>query len=610
MCGISGFISKKMDIDGLSLIKSMTDAVSHRGPDDEGLFQCGRVALGHRRLSIIDLSADGHQPMHFNGGQDYVIVYNGEVYNYVELRVELTALGYEFTSHTDTEVILSAYVEWGDACVTRFNGMWAFAIYDRARQRVFCSRDRFGVKPFYYVDDVGRFAFGSEIRQLLPLLTHVKANEALLQDFIITSAADHTDGTFFQDVNKLPAGHNLVLDLASGGFAIERYYELRQRDEYTALDDMEAVSLYRQRLVDAVAIRLRSDVPVATCLSGGLDSSAIATVASQMYAAQGSGSFRAITAISEQSSNDESSYAQKVVENSSLAWVKVKPSYEDFVATLEDVVVAQEEPFTSPSLTMQYFVMQAARRNGIPVLLDGQAQDELCLGYEKYYASHFLTTYKRHGLQATLRAMFNAWKNNSNMGPHRMAMYLVGGLFSGLRYRFYRHRHAYMKARSSVPEHLTNFSKACADEFKVQKLEVTSTNLPLLLRYEDKNSMHHGVEARLPFLDYRFAETVLSMPGALKIRDGWTKWLVRRAMDGLMPDAITWRKNKLGFEAPEDMWLARHQDDMQKVVLSCDLLKTVCDMGKLARRYHRLDKRSRWRLYSVALWARSFGVSE
>lgn len=609
MCGISGYIDKFNSIENLELIKAMTDAVSHRGPDDEGFFLEGCLALGHRRLSIIDLSPDGHQPMHYRGESDFVIVFNGEVYNYPELREELKALGHTFVSGSDTEVVLSAYVEWGDACVSRFNGMWAIAIYDRKKSRLFCSRDRFGVKPFYYIDEPGVFAFGSEIRQLLPLLGDVKANSELLLDFIITSTADHTNDTFFRNVKKLPAGHNLVFDLQSGRHTIERFYEIAQRTELQSLDVDAAVEIYRERLTEAVTIRLRADVPVATCLSGGLDSSAIATVASKLYQKQSGSRFHAITAISEQSSNDESVYAQVIVQNSDLEWIKVKPTYEDFVSTLQDVVVAQEEPFTSPSLTMQYFVMKAARENGVPVLLDGQAQDELCLGYEKYYAAHFLTTFRRRGVRAAIASLFNAWKNNSNMAPHRIAMYLVGGLFAGLRYKFYRHRHSYIKASASVPKHLAAFSKACFDEFQIQKLEVTSTNLPLLLRYEDKNSMHHSIEARLPFLDYRFAETVLSLSGDMKIRDGWTKWVVRKAMDGKMPDAITWRKNKMGFEAPEDLWLAKHKDEMRKVVLDSDLLKSFCDMDKLAKSYVALDKRSRWRLYSVALWATAFGVS-
>jgi asparagine synthase (glutamine-hydrolysing) len=609
MCGISGYIDKQNSIESFELIKAMTDAVSHRGPDDEGFFLEGGLALGHRRLSIIDLSPDGHQPMHYKGESDFVIVFNGEVYNYLELREELKSLGYTFVSNSDTEVVLSAYVEWGDACVSRFNGMWAIAIYDRQKNRLFCSRDRFGVKPFYYLDEVEKFAFGSEIRQLLPLLSEVKVNPELLHDFILTSSADHTNDTFFRGIKKLPAGHNLVFDLETGRHTIERYYEIQQRSEYQALGVDAAVDIYRKSLSDAVTIRLRSDVPVATCLSGGLDSSAIATVASKLYQAQSGTRFHAITAISEQSSNDESVYAETVVQNSDLEWIKVKPTYEDFVSTLQDVVVAQEEPFTSPSLTMQYFVMKAARENGIPVLLDGQAQDELCLGYEKYYAAHFLTTFRRHGVRAALGSLVNAWKNNSNMAPHRIAMYLVGGLFAGLRYKFYKYRHSYIKASASTPKHLADFSKACSDEFQIQKLEVTSTNLPLLLRYEDKNSMHHSIEARLPFLDYRFAETVLSLSGDFKIRDGWTKWVVRRAMDGLMPDSITWRKNKMGFEAPEDLWLGRHKQEMQKVVLSSDLLKKFCDMDKLAKCYEKLDKRSRWRLYSVALWASAFGVS-
>ena len=232
MCGIAGLIVKKGDTNAVKdTIHSMTNAVEHRGPDGEGSYCFQNVGLGHRRLAIIDRSSDGQQPMPYRNDQ-LVITYNGEIYNYLELREELELLGYPFHSNTDTEVILAAYAAWGDACVTRFNGMWAFAILDKTRHTIFCSRDRYGVKPFYYLDTPEVFAFGSEIRQLLPFLKRVTANHDVLKDFILTAVADHGQNTFFNDVVKLPAGNSLIYSLEKNRFTINRYYQITYHSHF------------------------------------------------------------------------------------------------------------------------------------------------------------------------------------------------------------------------------------------------------------------------------------------------------------------------------------------------------------------------------------------
>ncbi len=608
MCGISGIIHKRGDAVDAIRLRSMNAAIAHRGPDGEGEYFWRNLALGHRRLSILDLSEGGHQPMEYRDG-DLVLTYNGEIYNYLELRAELEAQGHCFVSRCDTEVILAAYAEWGDACVERFNGMWAFALLDRPRQRVFCSRDRFGIKPFYFTERGDVFAFGSEIRQLLPFLPGVAAEREVLIDFVLTSISDHTEKTFFQHIRKLPGGHNLVYDLATGRFTLGSYYEIRRRRELAGVGAEEAAEIYREVLESAVRIRLRADVAVGTCLSGGLDSSSVAALASSQYRADSGQAFRAITAVSEQESNDESGYARLVVEAGGMEWLRVKPSYEDFLSSLDAVVRAQEEPFGGPSLTMQYFVMQAARAHGIPVLLDGQGGDETLLGYEKYYASYLATTWREQGVAAGLRAWFQAGRNNAKMSGLNTAKYVVAGLMSPLRYRFYRRRHRYLAEVPPPPSHLREFAAASWDSFALQVLEMTSTNLPVLLRYEDKNSMAHSIEARLPFLDYRAVETALSLPGACKIRDGWSKWVLRRGMEGCLPDSILWRKNKFGFEAPEKIWLANHAATMRERILASPLLSEIAEGKRLAADFDSLDLRSRWRLYSIALWEESFGVA-
>ena len=613
MCGIAGIFEKTAPRADEAAIRAMTDAVAHRGPDGSGTFLHGRLALGHRRLAIIDLGESGHQPMHYGDGAltghgALTLVFNGEIYNYLELKSELERAGYAFRSRTDSEVILAAYARWGEECVNRFNGMWAFALFDRARNSVFCSRDRFGVKPFYYIDTPGRFAFGSEIRQLLPLLGKRAADRERLLDFVMTGMADHTTGTFFTGVSKLPAGHNLVFSLADSRFAIRPFYRLGVDEAARRLGREQAVEQFRESLSDAVRLRLRSDVPVGTCLSGGVDSSSVATLAAPLYSAQAGRPFCAITAVSEEEATNEARYAEQVARHSAMSWLTVRPTYGDFVETLPAVVRAQEEPFGSTSLTMQYCVMRTARAHGIPVLLDGQGGDETLLGYNKYYAAAILTALRRRGVRAALRSVRDARRNNAGMGLRATAKYLIGSTLAPLRWQYYLRRHDYLRSSPAMPSWIRDYAKAARDEFTVQAMEIGATNLPVLLRYEDKNSMAHAVETRLPFLDYRVLEMALSLPIDYKIHEGWTKWVLRAGMAGRMPDEIVWRRNKLGFESPERLWLAQHRAPMRAAVLASPQLGEICVPRKLEARFDALDARARWRLYSVALWEREFAV--
>lgn len=608
MCGIAVYIAKEGAGTPPGRIEGMTAAVRHRGPDGCGHVYGDGFALGHRRLAIIDLSEDAAQPMSYMNGR-YAITYNGEIYNYIELRNELQKIGHRFRSQSDTEVILAAYSQWGENCIERLNGMWSFVIHDREHQRLFGSRDRFGVKPFYYIDRPEFFAIASEIRQLLFLLPQAKADRAVLLDFLLTGFAEHTERSFFDQVRKLSPAHNLIYDLKQQRFKTYQYYQIRLRPEITQLQAQEAVEAYGAVLKDSVKLRLRSDVKVGTCLSGGLDSSSVATLAAAAYSNRSNERFSAITAVSEQKSNDESRYAALVVKRSRLNWIQVKPGYRDFSRNLQAVTSAQEEPFASPSIFMQYFVMQAARANGVTVLLDGQGGDETLLGYERYYAAYYVALLRRHGLAAMLRGIRKARANNANMELWTSLKYSIGGLSAPARYWFYRMRHRYIAAPHRTPWYLQAFARACLDEFALQELEISTTNLPILLRYEDKNSMAHSIETRLPFLDFRALETALSLPAEYKIRDGWSKWVLRCMMDGAMPDEIVWRKNKIGFEAPDEIWLGRHQTEMIRAVNQSELLRSVTRMDQLVRAYPYLDRRSQWRIYSVALWEASFGVA-
>jgi asparagine synthase (glutamine-hydrolysing) len=608
MCGIAGIVERVKGRCEPAFLHRMNGAVVHRGPDDGGEHFWQNVALGHRRLAIIDLSECGHQPMSSSDGA-LVIVFNGEIYNYVELRAELEKAGQSFRSRTDTEVIVASYAVWGTDCVSRFNGMWAFALLDKKQRRIFCSRDRFGVKPFYYTESPERFAFGSEIRQLLPFLPTRESSRSLVSDFLLTGVCDHTEQTFFEGIRKLPPGHNLSYDLVSNRFKISRYYKIAPSSALSSAGPEEAVAVFGSMLESSVDLRLRSDVPVGTCLSGGLDSSSIASLASPLYRRRAGRAFRSITAVSEQDSNDESAFASKVAAAGGMEWFTVKPSYDDFVEVLPSVVKAQEEPFGGPSVVMQFFVMKTAREQRIPVMLDGQGGDETLLGYTKYYASQLLATWKEKGLLALLGAHAMAGRNNAEMSLWNSAKYLLTGLSPGLRHRLYAWRHRYLISTPPIPQHFRDLCRSASDCLALQKLEITSTHLPVLLRYEDKNSMAHSIEARLPFLDYRVVETALSLPRDVKIRDGWSKWVLRKFMSGRMPDEVTWRKNKMGFEAPEKTWLDRHSNTMKEVIAGSAVIREIVDFGKLDSLWPSLDYRSRWRLYSVALWEDAFDVA-
>lgn len=586
-----------------------TDMVSHRGPDGRGLVVRGAVGLGHRRLSIIDLSDDGLQPM-WHGAVPLCIVYNGEIYNYIELRCQLKDLGHTFRTGTDTEVILAAYLEWGTSCVQHFNGMWSFAILDERKGLVFCARDRFGVKPFYWIDSSKIFAFGSEIRQLLPLCDGGAASRERVLDFLVSGLSDHSSQTFHSSVKSLDAGHLLIYDLSSHRFRIERYYSLAKaapQDVPPAPE--EAAARLRGLLTDAIRLRMRSDVRVGTCLSGGLDSSAIAAIASGLYQG-GAGGFHAITAISELKENSEEAFAARVVEASKLKWLKVCPKFDDFAEVVETLMETQEEPFGGPSVAMQYFVMKAAKSDGVTVLLDGQGADESLFGYERHVVPLLRDRLRIAGFSGLGKTITELAANNQNVSKSMMVGGLVGSYFPALMSMVRARRLPGARFKSRLPLAWSHYLECLDDAAKVQLSDIQATSLPMLLRYEDRNSMRHSVEARLPFLDYRVVEFAFAAAVSLKIHSGWTKWPLRAAMDGVLPPEVVWRKRKLGFEAPDRIWLERYRPAMKSAVLNSRLLAELFDLPKLTEVYDKLNRNLAWRIYCIAAWERQSKITE
>lgn len=563
MCGIAGIISPHQQVSRQQL-KKMTDAIAHRGPEgDDHWVNPGRTAgLGHRRLSIIDLSQAAAQPMHYL--ERFTIVHNGEIYNYLELRQELEQRGYGFATQSDTEIILAAYDCWREGCVKHFDGIFAFAIWDEYRKMLYAARDRFGEKPFYYANGAGGdFLFASEIKSFYAAGLSRSQNEKLLLLFLtngFTANPADASATFDKKVKQLPPASFLVLQSTAGTqqVSIQQYWDINKENE-AALDEIEALDQFNALLKESVEKRFRSDVPVGTSLSGGLDSSSIAAIASGMKAS--SNSYKCFSAIFPGFERDESAYSRQVAERFGLEQFTTAPSAQDLINDLQHFLYVQDEPVGSASVYAQYKVYQLARQQGIKVLLDGQGADELLAGYSKYlhwYLQEVLQK-KPGSLRQTIGQLKKnnapvewGWKNYAaTLFPAKTASQLEKRVMKRIQYN-----------TDIAPA----FKDAFFDSSLVQKPVVKKLNdilyfdarrygLNELLRYADRNSMAHGCEVRLPFLSHALVSFCFSLPASYKIRDGFSKWILRQSMQSLLPATITWRTDKVGFEPPQEQWM-------------------------------------------------------
>jgi asparagine synthase (glutamine-hydrolysing) len=599
MCGISGVIVKSASYDGNLLVRLMNSKIPHRGPDCESYYENNLVHFGHKRLSIIDLTDSANQP--FIQG-DYVIIYNGEVYNYIELREELKKLGSTFKTNSDTEVVLNAYIKWGENCLSKFNGMWAFAIFDKTKNLVFCSRDRFGVKPFYFTNQDDFFAFGSEIKQLLTSFKSINANIKTVVNFLVAGLEDYSENTFFQGIFQLKPGHALSYNLNSNKFQIRKYYTLEKKSEFTFINLKNAKEVFLTEFERSIRYRLRSDVNVGTCLSGGLDSSSVAAIASKIYKKETGNKFLAFTASSLDQKNDEYDFAKIVAENYPIKWHVVKPDIESFKSVIDKVVYHLDEPFASPSIFMQYFVMKMIREAKCTVVLDGQGGDETFLGYERYFPLALGSLFS-----PTFWPAVKNVSNNSKLSFLDVIKYKFYFTNFNLRYRTLKNRNKHLK-KSFFDfleiDLLKDLSNSFNDLYELQHFEITQTQLPHLLKYEDRNSMAFSIEARLPFLDYKLVEFAYSLPIELKLNNGWTKKIIRDSMTGILPNEIAWRKNKIGFEAPRKIWM-NELNEIDAVLNQSDILKHI--FKQIPIDYYDLNQK--WKLYNIALWEKKFNVT-
>jgi len=653
VCGIAGIFNLDGQPISVQQLRRMADLLRHRGPDDEGyaLFNTrsgqathykgpdspqaldlpdirtaepsnADLGLAERRLAILDLSPSGHTPMRSADGQ-LTICFNGEIYNYVELRAELAALGHAFRSTGDTEVLLAAYQEWGERCVERFNGMWAFAIWDGRRGQLFCSRDRFGVKPFYYVKTKTQFAFASEPKALWASgLIAPKPNEIILQDFLAGYEASTLDATMFEGIAQLPAGH--CLSVTPDEFRIWRYWSLPINTEFgpRTFDMTQAVTL-REKLTDAVRLRLRADVPVGTCLSGGLDSSAIVVLTNQLLQHDhgipihliGSQQ-KTFTAAYEDPIADERYFAAQVVQQTQAAWHLTFPSAEKLQAELETFIWHHDEPPITTSMYAQWDVMRLAHQHGVKVLLDGQGSDELLAGYLPFdiHLAQALTNGHWGMFWRELQATARVGSRSIMQVLSRLAGRLLPQAWQAW---LQKHRPARMLGLDqsvvdgAIARHQAHFDAATQRNLPRHLAQLATYNLPRLLRAEDRSSMAFSIEARTPFLDVRLAEYVSQLPANARMREGWSKYVLRRAMEEVLPAEVVWRRDKKGFVTPEGRWLHQMHPMLQELFCDSPRLSPWLRLGELQRILE--DKQTfqnttaaatLWRIMAAELWLR------
>lgn len=622
MCGIAGVISKGQV--NRDRFEQMTDLVAHRGPDDRGTWYDDHVALGHRRLSILDLSEAGHQPFVYK--DRYILTYNGEIYNYIELREELKEKGYEFRTSCDTEVLASSYACWGESCVDHFNGMWGFAVYDTKEHKVFCARDRYGVKPFYYCQTDEQFIFGSEIKQILLMRdSDAYANKEGLLRYLYYGELDRSEETMFEDIYQLLPGESLIFDVKAHTYRRHRYYDLHEhihckkaRESYS-----EAVGVFLDDYRSAVELRLRSDVTLGFCLSGGLDSSANVCVADMLDKEIRQ---ETVTYCSEYEEYDEQEYADVISEHVRCNTHKTYSDASDLLSELDKVIWHNDEPFGSTAVFASWCTFKEAAAHGLKVMIDGQGADELMAGYIMYFPTYFISLLKKGRVFSYCKEVF--WYYFRRLSP-KSYMSLQDIVVKPFKMTFTGRKNLQddivkkNTADGSSPftveqiDHLYDYGDTNIYDDLDKYIDEDFASLLPLLHYEDRNTMAHSIESRLPFLDYRMVDALGAMPISYKLRRGMTKAVMRDALKGILPDKVRLRVSKFGFVTPEDKWINSNvemfDEEMKKAariladndILDHDRVMSWwnAEKGKIKRGY-----RLPWRIVCAAHWFEVFDV--
>ena len=579
-------------------LRSATRLIQHRGPDDEAFYRSTWLSAGFRRLKIVDLSDAGRQPMSDDSGR-YWIVFNGEIYNDRVLREQLRSAGWTFRSTSDTEVLLKAFLEWGEDCLARFNGMFAFLIWDQEEQTVFGARDRFGEKPLFYAHDGSSTYFASEIKALFPLLRDVPPfRPALVRDYLQDGRLDFCPSSFFEGIEQIPAAHKFTWK--RDRFAIQRYWQLEEKEPVHVANPAEE---FRELFLDAVRLRTRSDVPVGTCLSGGLDSgSIVCSLATMRDSGDRVVTGKTFTAHYDQF--DEATLVKVVNERSGSTGYTITPcpaSLED----LEELLWYHDEPVHSFTAFAGREVMQLARHQGVVVLLNGQGADEVLGGYPKFIKPYVFQLLRFGRWWSAVDAAAGSRELTKCGALQTICSSLKAGLKTTLagstrlndRSRTRRRRHAdhvccmradFLSVAESDAMGLP--VSGFADLFKRRLHESQiGLHLPFLLRLEDRNSMSHSIESRLPFLDHRIAEFAFSLPTLTLMQHGRNKYLLREAMRGVLPEEILTRSSKFGFPVPHSEWIYdRFRDQVQDILTApSEITRNLFRLDDLRKRYMR-----------------------
>lgn len=617
MCGISGYMNLKDGVDA-GILRKMNHQIIHRGPDDEGytLFGSGSIlsckgkdtvksfeqpmideidgrqfflGFGFRRLSILELSELGHQPMISQDGS-ICIVFNGEIYNYVEIRKELLSKGYRFKTDSDTEVIISSYQAWGEECVKYFNGMWGLAIWDSAKRKIFCSRDRLGAKPFYYFLENDRFYFGSEIKQICECDECFQFDKEFVSTNFLYGIMDYNNHTIVESIKSLEPGRNLVITLSDDFSQIistrmEKYWDL-EIEQDNSLKFEECMQAIYEEISRGIRWRLRSDVPIAALLSGGLDSSCLVSeICNQLAKEKVLSTYT--TSYPSDTEVEEWNYAEMVNRFCRCSGNRILPDPTlNIEQKFENLVWHIETP-ASVTLLGPREVIKRAHEDGYKVILNGQCGDESWLGYERYYSFFFREMLKHGKLRSTLRE-FKLANLNSRLSLKELALYYTYFNFPAIRDRRVWNRSAKFCSRELLNSMNKEENKIVLYPEGISNLqynELRKTQLPHIVHFDDRLYMSESVESRIPFMDYQLVELAMRIPSKYKIHDGYTKYIIRRIFENKLPKEVIWRKDKMGFGAPSDKWKRAFSKEYMYSFFDHSRTGSLFNIGELRKEY-------------------------
>lgn len=634
MCGIFGFFQSRPI--SLRVAQEMSYRLQLRGPDDEGFLLISRDGtvvpaggsdtapqswstrtgfeplrrldeildsdlpmhlLGHRRLAIQDLSPLGHQPMSYR--DRYWVVYNGEIYNHIELRAELEALGHHFRSHSDTEVLLAAYVQWGVDCLNRLNGMWSFVLYDRQAQEVFISRDRFGVKPFYYTIADGAFIFGSEPKALLvhPAAS-VAPNLGYLRRFAAQGPAEHLHETAFDTIVRLENASYIqctVADLLSGRFERKKFWKLTpnlSRERFDAAKASELAERYRSLLEDAVRVRMRADVKIGSALSGGLDSSSIVFLVNKVLRETGQvdrqETFSCVYKAPGTEDCDEGVYIDLLADTLQVRSNQIEPLEQEIPDEYLKMIQAMDTPPENTCMSGWHTFKKVAQTS-VRVTLDGQGADEQLAGYLGYIHTYLAGV--------SLRELW--CEGRAFLRVPGSAKHVVAGVLFNLMARTGLRLAADLLCRRMT-------GRPFEIDLNARLVEDAMTSMLTLIHYSDRVSMAHSIESRMPFLDYRLAEFLAQVPACYKMHNGWTKYLARHAFDAHLPESVCWRKDKMGWPIPERHWFGGGLRQWYRSVVERSTLLRKSDFIAMEKDPQNAPRSLK--ALNIAAWEQSFKV--